>query len=141
MSEIVVSENTVKRWVGDTLTHFNLFHWSIAASPTSIAGLPDKMAIAPDGTFMALEIKGGVFRKRDGWKRKNATSPQEKFLDKVRENRGLAYLIGPIEAATLGHTLIAEFYNYFNADFYHQSAARELRLRQRHLQRIVDRGF
>lgn len=141
MAEIVVSENTVKKWVSDTLTHFGVFHWSVAAGPISVAGLSDKMAVGPDGVFMAFEIKGGVFRKKTGWKSKAATPAQMKFLERVAEEGGKAFLVGPREAATLGHALIAQFPSHFDTLQNHQHADRAWNRRMDHLRRIVERGF
>lgn len=77
-------ENAVKAKVKKILNDYGIFHFCIAASPYGTAGISDRLAVLPNGMFLAIECKAPG---------KVPTPLQEKFLANVRLNRGFAFVV------------------------------------------------
>lgn len=73
----------VKRW----LKKHNLPHWSIIPSTFGgSTGMSDLCGILPSGKWLAIEVK--AFGKK-----KNVTKLQQKFIDTINENNGIACVV------------------------------------------------
>ena len=77
-------ENAVKAKVKKLLDQYGIFHFCIAASPFGVGGISDRLAVLPNGKFLAVEVKAPG---------KVPTALQERFLANVRLNRGFAFVI------------------------------------------------
>ena len=82
-------ENKIKKKVKDLLNSHGIFNFPVAASPYGYAGISDRLAILPNGKFMAIEVKAPG---------KVATPLQEEFLKKVNANRGFGFVVDGEEA-------------------------------------------
>jgi hypothetical protein len=82
-------ENAVKVKVKALLDAHGIFHFCIAASPYGVAGVSDRIAVLPNGKFLAVECKAPG---------KKPTALQDRFLANVRLNRGFAFVVDGDEA-------------------------------------------
>lgn len=78
-------ENRVKRQIKDWLKKEGIFHWSNAAGPYSIHGIPDIMAVR-DGVLLGIEVKAPG-------KLKNATPHQIKFIAQLEASGCLGRIV------------------------------------------------
>lgn len=72
-------ENAIKKKIIKILDDHKIFHWCAAASPFGVAGVSDRLALLPNGKFLAIEAKAPG---------KKATDLQLLFGKKVQENCG-----------------------------------------------------
>lgn len=82
-------ENAVKAKVKKLLDAHGIFHFCIAASPYGVGGISDRIAVLPNGKFLAIECKAPG---------KKPTKLQEEFLRGVAKNNGIALVIDGDEA-------------------------------------------
>lgn len=93
-------EKQIQRAVLDFLRYKRIFCWKQHNAgiqkangryiPAGMVGVSDIMGVMPDGRFLAVEIK------RPGGK---VSPSQQIFLDNVRRNRGLAWVVQSIKEA------------------------------------------
>jgi len=77
-------ENKVKAKVRELLKHHGIFNFPVAASPYGVGGVSDRLAVLPNGKFMAIEVKAPG---------KVATPLQMEFLKKVNANKGYGFVV------------------------------------------------
>lgn len=77
-------ENAVKAKVKKLLDAYGIFNFPIAASPFGVGGISDRLAVLPNGMFLAVEVKAPG---------KVPTPLQEKFLQNVRNSWGFAFVV------------------------------------------------
>lgn len=81
-------ENAVKRRIKAWLKDQGIFHWSNAAGPYSVHGIPDLMAVR-DGVLYGIEVK------RPGGK---PTPHQLRFIAAIRAAGGRAAVCDTLDA-------------------------------------------
>ena len=82
-------ENKIKAKVRELLKQHGIFNFPVAASPYGYAGISDRLAVLPNGKFMAIEVKAPG---------KVATPLQLEFLKKVNANKGFGFVVDGEEA-------------------------------------------
>ena len=82
-------ENKIKKQVKDLLNSHGVFNFPIAASPYGVGGVSDRLAVLPNGKFMAIEVKAPG---------KVPTPLQMEFLKKVGANKGFGFVVDGEEA-------------------------------------------
>ena len=77
-------ENKVKAKVRELLKQYGIFNFPVAASPYGYAGISDRLAVLPNGKFLAIECKAPG---------KSPTPLQMEFLKKVNANGGYGFVV------------------------------------------------
>jgi Holliday junction resolvase len=78
-------ENRIKRQIKDWLKEEGIFHWSNAAGPYSVHGIPDIMAVR-NGIVLGIEVKAPG-------KLKTATPHQKRFIAQLRAAGAIARVV------------------------------------------------
>ena len=82
-------ENKIKAKVRELLNRHGVFNFPVAASPYGYAGISDRLAVLPNGKFLAIECKAPG---------KQATPRQMEFRKNIGKNNGYGFVVDGEEA-------------------------------------------
>jgi len=87
-----ILEKDISKAIRKTLNQLGIFHWKVWQGMGSKPGVSDILGVLPDGRILAIEVKTPLgMNKRLRDRAKGLDIPQDIFIDRVKQNGGVAF--------------------------------------------------
>lgn len=86
----MANEKAITNDILEYLRDAGVMAWKAGAGPYQRGGISDILGVLPDGKFLAIEVKDP---SRKSQVNAGATKAQVKFIDDVRDHKGMAMVV------------------------------------------------